>query len=297
MNAQDLEHAIKEYVRTSPLNHLITFDKAPIFDEPLVVFGKGDSPLFQNLKSVIGEFHLTPLEAMEKYITAKRWRYSAKSKIEDLSVISWALPIPAETRLAESKAALGGSIRYNHTRWRGGPLMENIASYVSTLLEISGYNAVAPAFSRFFETKEMPEGWRVANWSERHVAWACGMGTFGLNGLMITPRGCAVYLGSVVCDAALAPTPDSYSSHVDNCLFYQDGSCRRCLERCIAAAISEQGRSNVKCARNLRQDQFDKLKNAGLDGELIGMAPSCGRCSTGVPCEFEIPSKESNKTA
>lgn len=286
-----IENAIKEYVRTTPLNHLITFNNAPIFEEPVVVFGKGDNPVFQSLKAIIGEFHLTPIEAMEKHIQAKRWRYGVRSSPENISVVSWALPISEETRRTERQAALGGSTRYNHTRWRGVPFGEHLTNYVSTLLEVLGHNAVAPCFSKFFEIKHMPEGWRVANWSERHIAYACGMGTFGLNGLMITPKGCAVYLFSVVCDAALIPTPNLYSSRVANCLFYQDGSCRQCLERCIATAISEQGRSNVTCAKNLGREQAEKLKNLGLDKDLIGMAPACGRCSTGVPCEHGIPSQ------
>jgi epoxyqueuosine reductase len=284
-----IENAIKEYVRTSPLNHLITFNNEPVFEEPVVVFGKGDNPVFQNLKTIIGEFHLTPLEVMEKHIKAKRWRYGVKSSLENLSVISWALPVAEKTRTIESKAAFGGSTRYNHTRWRGVPFANHLASYIAVLLEVLGHNAVAPCFSTFFEIKEMPGGWRAANWSERHIAYACGMGTFGLNGLMITPKGCAVYLFSVVCDIALTPTPNSYTSHVANCLFYQDGSCQQCLERCIATAISEQGRSNVTCAKNLGREQAEKLRNNGLDKNLIGPAPACGRCSNGVPCEHEIP--------
>jgi epoxyqueuosine reductase len=290
-----IENAIKGYLRASPLNHLTTFNDEPIFEEPIVVFGRGDNPLFQDLKTIIGEFHLTPREVMEKHIKAKRWRYGVKSSLENLSVISWALPIAEKTRLVESKAPFGGSTRYNHTRWMGVPFAQHMASYIAVLLEVLGQNAVAPCFSSFFEIKEMPGGWRVANWSERHIAYACGMGTFGLNGLMITPKGCAVYLFSVVCDANLTPTPHTYPSHVANCLFYQDGSCRQCQERCIATAISEQGRSNVACARNLRLEQAEKLKSRGLDENLIGPAPACGRCSTGVPCEHRIPERLANK--
>jgi epoxyqueuosine reductase len=284
-----IENAIKEYVRTTPLNHLTTFDNDPVFEEPVVVFGKGDNPIFQSLKTVIGDFHLTPLEAMEKHLKSKKWRYPVKSHLEDLSVISWALPVAEKTRNVEGQAALGGSTRYNHTRWRGVPFAGHLASYVAVLLEVLGHNAVAPCFSSFNEIKEMPGGWRAANWSERHIAYACGMGTFGLNGLMITPKGCAVYLYSVVCDVALTPTPQVYSSRTANCLFYQDGSCKQCLQRCIACAISDQGRSNVTCAKNLGREQPEKLKNSGLDQDLIGPAPACGRCSNGVPCEHEIP--------
>ena len=156
-------------------------------------------------------------------------------------------------------------------------------------MEVLGGTAITPSGSRFAVNKEMPGGWFVTNWSERHVAWACGLGTFGLNGLMITPKGCAVYLGSLVCDVTLKPTPNAYSSHTANCLFYRDSSCRRCLERCPAGAISEEGRSNLKCRSNLQGQQAVKLKELGLDRDLIGPAPACGLCSTGVPCEDRIP--------
>jgi epoxyqueuosine reductase len=286
---QVIENTINEYLRTTPLNHLSTFNNIPIFDKPVIVFGKGDNPLFNHLKTVIGEFHLTPLEVMEKYIKAKRWRYGTKNGLDNVSVISWAMPICGETRFYESQSDLGGSVRYNHTRWRGVPFAEHLATYVATLLEIMGYNALTPCFSKFFELREISGGWRVANWSERHIAYACGMGTFGLNGLLITPKGCAVYLFSVVCDAAFVPTPNPYTSHVANCLFYKDGSCRQCLERCISGAISEQGRSNATCAKHLGTRQHEMIISRGLDKDLLGPAPSCGRCSNGVPCEQRIP--------
>lgn len=283
-----LENAIKEYVRTSPLNHLTAFNNLPIVDEPIVAFANGDDRIFQDLKAIIGEFHLTPREIMEKYVASKRWRFSATGSIDNISVISWALPLTREVRLGERTAPFGGSPRYNHSRWIGIKLYESLEQYIASLLEVLRCHAVAPTQSKLFEIKEMPGGWMAANWSERHVAYACGLGTFGLNGLMITSRGCAVYLGSVVCDRTLTPTPRA-ASHVANCPFYQDGSCGRCIEHCTGSAISKEGRSNTACLKNLRDEQSNKVISLGLDKELIGPAPACGRCSTSVPCEDRIP--------
>ena len=284
-----LENAIKDYVRTSPLNHLTAFDNAPIIDEPVVGFADGDDRIFRDLKTVIGEFHLTPREILEKHIAAKRWRFCPTANIDRISVVSWALPLTRETRIMERTAPVGGSPRYNHSRWIGIQLYENVEKYVASLLEVLRCNAIAPTQSKLFEIKEMSGGWLAANWSERHVAYACGLGTFGLNGLMITPRGCAVYLGSVVCDRALAPTPRA-ASHVANCPYFKDKSCGLCIEHCIGEAISRDGRSNVACLRNLRDEQANKIIALGLDKGLVGPAPSCGRCSTGLPCEDRIPS-------
>jgi epoxyqueuosine reductase len=134
----------------------------------------------------------------------------------------------------------------------------------------------------------MPGDWLAANWSERHIAYACGLGTFGLNGLIITPRGCAVYLGSVVCNKQFKPTlrdPDHYA----NCPYFADQSCGRCIEHCVGSAISREGRSNILCLRNLRDTQAKKIMDEGLDKGLVGPAPACGKCSTGLPCEDRIP--------
>lgn len=282
-----LEKAVKEYVRTSPLNHLTAFDNTPIIDEPIVGFADGDDPVFQDLKTAVGEFHLTPREVMERHVAEKRWQFGGRS-IEKIGVISWALPLSYEVRFHERSSPYGGSPRYNHARWLGVKFYESLAQYITSLLEILGCHAVAPTQSRLFEIKQMPGGWMAANWSERHIAYACGLGTFGLNGLMITSRGCAVYLDSVVCGLALTPTPRA-ASPTANCPFFQDGSCGACIERCPGKAISENGRSNIACLHNLRDVQADKLRSLGLDKDLVGPAPACGRCSTGLPCEDRIP--------
>ena len=289
-----IENTIKDYVATSPLNRIITFDNMLISEEPIVAFANGDDSLFNDFKTIIGDHHITPREAFEKYIERKGWRYGQKSTIENLSVISYAMPISYETRLSERQTSLGGSPRYNHSRWRGEIFRSHLSNYVVSLLELMGCNAVAPSYARLAETQSTPDGF-LAGWSERHIAYACGLGTFGLNGLMITSKGCAVYLNSVVCDLVLIPTPRVYDSHVANCLFYRDGSCRQCLERCAEGAISEQGRSNIKCRENLGKNQAVKLKELGLDKEFIGLAPSCGLCSTNVPCEDRIPASVTDK--
>jgi epoxyqueuosine reductase len=280
--------AIKKYVRTSPLNHLTAFDNAPIVDEPIVAFADGDDPIFRDLKTVIGDFHLTPREIMEKYVAAKRWQFGPTATLDAISVVSWALPLTRKTRVLERSSPFGGSPRYNHSRWIGIKLYESLEQHVASLLEVMRCNAIAPTQSKFFEIKQMPGGWMAANWSERHVAYTSGLGTFGLNGLMITDRGCAVYLGSVICDKTLKPTPRA-ESHVANCPYYRDGSCGRCIEHCTGSAISKEGRSNIACLNNLRDEQAKKVRSAGLEKNLVGPAPACGRCSTGLPCEDRIP--------
>jgi epoxyqueuosine reductase len=162
---QFLENVIKEYVAWSPINRLVEFDDAPIFDVPTVGFADGDDPIFSRYKTIIDEFHMTPREALQKHIDAKEWSYGLKERIEHVSVISYSMPIPLATRDVERDSPFGGTRRKNHFRWMGEVFWRSLEHYVASLLEIMGYHAVAPGRAPFFQRKELADGARV-NWSE-----------------------------------------------------------------------------------------------------------------------------------
>lgn len=281
-----LENAIKEYVATSPGNRLTSFNSTPIFDEPLVGFADGDDAIFQDYKAIIGDFHLTPREALARHLRGKEGG-SAKEPPR-VSVISWVLPSTQETRLSLRRESVVPSLRWNHTRWHGQDFIYEMASYVASLLEELGHQAIAPERASFYETRELSNG-LASNWSQRHIAYAAGLGTFSLSDGFITPRGIAMRCSSVVCDLTLPPSPRGYRNHLANCLFYREGSCRRCIERCPADAITEEGHDKKKCADFLFREQPAILKELGREEGYIGDYLGCGLCQTKVPCEARIP--------
>jgi len=287
-----LEKAIKEYVATSPGNRLDSFDGGCIFDEPLVGFADGDDTIFQNYKSIIGDFHLTPREALGKRLESKE---NSRERPARVNAISFILPVTYQTRLSLRKETSVPSLRWNHTRWHGQDFIDELSRYVVSLLEGLGYQAVAPELADFFKLKNLPGGY-VSNWSQRHVAYAAGLGTFSLNDGFITTKGMAMRCGSVVTDALIPPSPRIYKDHLANCLFYSDGSCRRCVERCPAGAISEQGHDKNKCLEFLFARQKEILKEMGREEGYIGRYLGCGLCQTEVPCEAGIPPKPRDKS-
>lgn len=133
----------------------------------------------------------------------------------------------------------------------------------------------------------LPSG-LASTWSQRHIAYAAGLGTFSLSDGFITPKGIAMRCGSVVTDLGVPPSPRSYPHHLANCLFYVDGSCRRCIERCPGDAISEKGHDKHKCFSILFEEQKPWLEGAHGAG-YIGDYAGCGLCQTKVPCEGGIP--------
>ena len=289
-----LDNAIKEYVAGSPGNHFRALDGEHIFDEPLVGFADGDDAIFQDYKAIIGDFHLTPREALAMHLQGKG--RGDEKRLSSLSVISWVLPISHETRLSLRRESLVPSLRWNHTRWHGQDLIYELSRYLVSLLEELGHRAIAPELANFYEIKELSNG-LASNWSQRHIAYAAGLGTFSLSDGFITLKGIALRCGSVVTDIALSPSPRVYENHLANCLFYRDGSCRRCIERCPASAISEQGHDKKKCREFLFVEQKAILKELGREEGYIGRYLGCGLCQTKVPCEARIPLVKNGESA
>jgi len=88
---------IEEFIEKSPQNTLQNKANDKAFDTPLVGFSRGDDPLFETYKEVVGPFHWTPLE-----IFTRTFKELAV-KPEDLTVISWILPQTKATKADNRK--------------------------------------------------------------------------------------------------------------------------------------------------------------------------------------------------
>jgi epoxyqueuosine reductase len=287
-----LEGSIKRYVAASPSNRFQAFNGERIFGKPLVGFADGDDAIFKKYKEIIGDFHLTPREALEMSLKSKE---GSQKRLHHVSVVSFILPVTYETRLSLRKESLVTSLRWNHTRWHGQDFIYELSRYLVNLLENHGFLAVAPELADFYKLKNLPSGF-ISNWSQRHIAYAAGLGTFSLNDGFITARGMAMRCGSVVTNAKITPSPRVYKGHLANCLFYTEGSCRRCAARCPAGAISEKGHDKNKCLEFLHIRQKEILKELGRDEGYIGRYLGCGLCQTKVPCESRIPPRTRDKS-
>jgi epoxyqueuosine reductase len=283
-----IQKAIKGYVARSPNNRFAPFPSEPIWDAPLVGFADGDDPLFQQYKTIIGDFHVTPREALEMYVESN----GTGDKVELLprvSVISFILPASEKTRVEMRSESQICTLRWNHTRFVGQELAARLTRYIVSLLEELGYYAVAPELSRWWEVVNTPRG-LASRWSQRHAAYAAGLGTFSLNDGFISPAGIAIRVGSVVCNLGLPASPRQYANQYANCLYYAKGTCQKCVKRCPAGAISEKGHDKVKCSAYLN-DMRNLARRLGrsLDGYVGRAYIGCGFCQTGVPCESRIP--------
>jgi epoxyqueuosine reductase QueG len=246
-----------------------------------VGFCRGDDPLFAALKDHVGPFHWTPAEIFESTFPG------SGTVPEDLTVISWVLPHIKATKEDNRREREFPAERWARGRIFGERVNNALRRRVVELLGGKGLRAVAPVLAPGFERKTSEKYGFASTWSERHIGHACGLGTFGLCDGLITPRGKALRLGSVVVEAQLPSTARPYTDPHAYCLFYSEGICGKCIARCPAGALSEKGHDKVKCRQYIRPGSEEYVKtHYGFDGY------GCGLCQTGVPCESKIPTRQ-----
>lgn len=263
--------------RSEPENRFPDGQIGPAFDPPLVAVADAADPWFRRIRDLIGAFHWTPQEALA--LVAPR----AVAR----SIICWCLPIARAVRQSNRARNRFPSRPWAYTRTLADRIIARMGHGLEDHLRGLGHAAVAPA--------ERPEnvaerrcvaGWS-SRWSERHVAFIAGMGTFGLSGGLITPRGVAHRLGSVVTDADLPATSRPYGDDPFAwCLGASGGGCGACIARCPAGAIGRiiAARDKEAC---WRQGQIIRQHGPALYGWEGRYG--CGFCQTAVPCEDRNP--------
>ncbi len=276
-----IEKTISNYVATSLENRLPGFQNERIFEQPIIGFCDGDDPCFKEYKTIIGDLHLTPREVLSLGLQQKG--LEVNNQPSPVSVIVWALPMTQETRKSMRKEVQLSSLRWNYTRWYGQNFNDNLAREIARLIEGFGYIAVIPTLEDFFKNSE-----NTSNWSIRHVAYLAGLGTFGLNHGFITQKGISVRLNSLVTNVPFCASRKIHENHLANCLFYQNSTCGKCMQRCPVSAISTSGLDKHKCYDYIVNQLPLLLKEQGKEG-YVGSNPSCGLCYTKIPCEETIP--------
>lgn len=279
--AERIEPIIKDFINRSPENILQNKKNEKAWADPLVGFSRGDVPLYKKFKEKIGEFYWTPLEIFN--ITFP----GVKVEPDQLTVISWILPQTEVTKADNRKETIYPSERWARSRIHWEEFNEKLREHVVAMLQGLGLKAVAPVLSPHWKRKTSERYGYASYWSERHAAFASGLGTFGLCDGLITPRGKAMRCGSVVAHIKIPSTYRPYQDHQEYCPFFTQGICGNCISRCPVGAITEAGHDKVKCGEHIRKTSADYVKSHyGFDGY------GCGLCQTRVPCESKIPTKK-----
>ena len=243
---------------------------ARMFDAPLIGFGSAADPLFAEYKKVgvIGPWHMSPAE----------WLPEART------VVSLFFPISEEIRESNRSGKSVASQQWAYARIEGQAYIASFMAKLSEELERAGIKTCVPSNDSRFEAvkagkgitgyKEIDGHTFGSRWSERHAAYVCGLGSFGLSKGIITEKGMAGRFGSILIEAEITPDGRPYSGIYDHCI-----QCGACAKRCPVNAIDLiKGKDHNIC-----------LKNIVKSGVLRYPRYGCGLCQTGVPCEHTRP--------
>jgi epoxyqueuosine reductase len=274
-----IQKVIQDFLAVSPVNTMQDETGERAWDEALVGFASGADPIWQQYKEVVGAFHWTPWEVFNQHCPKE------SAAADELTVVSWVLPQRERVRKANRRARKFPSEEWARIRVYGEECNAALRRHLVETLRQAGHGAVAPMLVSNWTIVKSERFSYASAWSERHAAHAAGLGTFGLCDGLITARGKAMRVGSIVAKISVPPTPRPYADHRAYCLFYADGTCGKCIDRCPVRAITETGHDKEKCRLHLVRSR----EYVAATYHFVGYG--CGLCQVGVPCEAGIPVK------
>lgn len=219
-----------------------------LWQNPVVKFADAANPLFQQLSTLVIEQHHVPQDYLKQATT----------------VMSYFLPFVR---------SVGQSNREHEpcsTLWATAYLTANamaaeLNAFLVSMLREQGVAACVPT-----DAGMISEAVPKSRWSQRHVAYIAGHGTFGLNNMLISDRGSVGRYFSIITCLKVEPDP---LVQEQRCLFKKYGTCKLCVQRCFTGALLEKSFDRFKC---LEQCLKNDARYAGAD--------VCGKCVVELPC-------------
>lgn len=256
------------------------------FGEPLVGFADAMRPEIQELPSIIDSEHLRPQDIMP-----------------DASVIiSYFVPFTRELAFSNSSAEFGTASSewaraYEELNSLFEELNRHLVEFIPTIKSGDAGEKSAGAETAFrgaviesatiFDTTKL-----VSNWSHRHIAYAAGLGTFGINNMLISPKGCCGRYNSVITNIPVTAIKTGSPMKEELCMFKRNGSCHACVDNCPSGALSASGdsgefdRTLCFAVCNMNAELYPKyFYTDHPDRDATGYQV-CGKCVTGAACAF-----------
>lgn len=251
----ELENIIKQFVR----HYSETRDIQTKWKEPLVAYADATDEMFYILKEVVSPSHALPIDLLP----------DAKT------VVAYFIPFDENV----VKSNIGG--KESSKVWakayiETNQLILDINIFIKSELEKLGYKSTIIPATHNFDSEKL-----ISDWSHRHVAFIAGLGTFGVNNMLITDKGCCGRVGSFITDLSIEPTK---RSNVENCLFKHMNICKKCVDRCVNNALKVDSFDRHKCYEMC-------LFNAEIHSD-IGLSDVCGKCLVNLPCSTINPVKD-----
>lgn len=220
--------------------------------KPLVGFADAAAREIKDLKEVVLPDHQMPCEILE----------------DPTVIISYFIPFTENIGDSNIEGAPGEPSRLWATAYdETNAMMAKLNGHLISQIEQMGYRAAASRIAGEFSKDVLK-----SRWSQRHIARIAGLGTFGLNNMLITEKGCCGRYNSVVTSL---PAEADQPLLKENCLYKYNGSCKVCVSHCTAGALKTEG--------------FDRFRCHDVCSARIYGNDTCGKCVVNLPCTYKNP--------
>ena len=242
-----------------------------IWRDPLVAFGDAQREEIAGLRRLVHPEHDLPEDVLP----------GAKT------VIAYFLPFSKEIGNSNRKGRLS-SVEWAKAYEKTNAAIVDLNEKLIAFLSEEGYRGAVSKEAGSYDPNILR-----SKWSQRHLAYYCGLGSFGKNNMLITAAGCCGRIGTVVTDLDV-PHDDVIGE--EYCLYKRDGSCGACIGRCPSKALTKEGYDRQLCNKLCDENAaahvgYAEKPSYVLDNSeetLIG-SNVCGKCLVGVPCTYQIP--------
>ena len=273
-----MKEILLDLIRSYPEKYSVKYHPATKWGEPLIKVADANDPLFEGLKTIISPTHALPGELVD----------GARS------VITWYVPF--DTSIARSNIpGEESSLEWDYAYVETNNMLNDLSKEVHDMITAMGYAASDIPATYNYDPIALK-----SDWSHRSAAFIAGLGTFGINNMLITEKGCCGRFGSVI---TTMPFEADKRPGREYCLFKYNGSCGACIDRCpIKAYTLDQSRSVKVSGSQLELGgaaEYGVFYDRHLCNEQIfknvvhfenGDGDTCGKCMVGMPCSHQAPS-------
>ena len=235
---------------------------------PLVGFADANHPYIQNLPHLITEGHGLPQDVLP-----------------DASIVlAYYVPFTRELAKTNDTGTIFSSPDWALAYEETNAMFLKLNAFLIEKLSEHGYKAGISPKTKTFDQKKL-----ISEWSYRHFAYAAGLGTFGINNMLITKQGCCGRYNTIVTNLDVEP---DHPVDGEYCLYKKNGSCGICMKHCPAGALTPEGFARQKCYAILCKNAeiytdfgSSYTDETGTAANSVG-SDVCGKCVTQSPCAF-----------
>lgn len=249
-----LEIIIREFVK----HYDETKDVQTKWKDPLITYAYAMDEKFYDLKKIVSPSHALPKDLLP----------------EAKTVVAYFIPFDDNIVRSNIEGRECSKI-WGQAYIDTNQLILDLNTYIKEELNKLGYKSnIIPATHNFDEKK------LISDWSHRHVAFIAGLGSFGINNMLITDYGTCGRVGTFITDLEIEPTK---RRNKENCLYKHAKMCKKCVDRCVNDALKVDSFDRHKCYEMcLYNDKYHSD---------MGLVDVCGKCLVNVPCAIRNPVK------